>query len=466
MVVGLHENHLGKLLQNFDRNTYLDYILTNESVLQSIGESVLEHGEIVKSSDLGGNLAFRLKFGLPTYVTLSHPICRFRTRHNYPVRQYSYFASLGLVPVYFASLNRISILKLYGERTENFFSPNSTPLSNAGIDCWEFPISAKPLEYSSMNFLIQNESVPRPAEAQISAIMNKYFTYGFWNWDTSKFNSCSHFLHTREKVTSVINIRKTICVVEELGRKSTVPLEGHMIECREAHLKILNMDGQSPSWEYVTGLLDLDLSEEMSSRSNEFSFLNAIITDISSSGGRKFSILTVIADYGNSHFELLLSFIGIIAWSSFLRNTSVARLFSVMELKEKVYDLIIEAQHEVKLPYTLSNQVQNSFEIALRSLFPMLVLDSQSVLFMHPLCIGLLKSWNLLDKNIFGEEFLKHFLNLLDESTGLRSMRLYTSEHSEMLGKLKISKPNFIKCLIRLGKLISLIRNMDNTVVQ
>ncbi len=316
-----------------------------------------------------------------------------------------------------------------------------------------------------MNFLIQHDSRPRPAAGEISSMMNKYFTYGFWNWDNSKFNSCSHILHTRERVTSVINVRKTVCVLEELGRKTRIELEGHSLECREVRLKILSVNGKSHSWEYITAFLDLDLSEEMFARTNEFSFLNAIITDISSSGGRKFSILTVIADYGNSHFDVLLSFIGMISWNTFLQNSSLVNLCSILELKERVYDMIIEAQHEIKLPYTLSNQVQNSFEIALESLFPLVVLDSKGVLFMHPLCMGLLKSWNLLDKNIFGEQFLRHFLNLLDQSTMSRPVRLYTSKHSEILSKLGIPKPHFIKSLIRMSRLLSLIRSLENTVV-
>jgi len=465
MVGPFHENHLTKLLLNFDRNTYFDYMLTTGSAIEKVGDSISNRGQIIRSPDLGGNLAYRLRFELPIYITLSHPICRFRTHHNYPVRQYSYFANIGLVPIYFASLNRISVLKLYGDRTENFFSPISQPISNEGIDCWEFTVGPKPVEYSSMNFLIQHQSAEKLADVEIADVMNKYFTYAFWNWDNSKFNTSTHILHTRERVTSVVNVRKTLCVLQDLGKKYTVALEGHSIECVEAQLKILSLEGGSFKWEYTTALIDLQLSEEMSARENKFSFLNAIITDILTSGGRKITMLTVVADYGNSHFDILLSFIGIISWKTFLESKSTVDHSDIMMLKEKVYDLVIDAQHEIDLPYTLSNQVQNTFEIALESLFPILVMDSKSVLFTHPLCISFLKSWGFPNDSILNESFLKEFLCLLAESASSRTVKLYTSDHIKILNGLHISRPDFVKSLIRFYRLLDVFRSLENIVV-
>src|SRR5208282_4117302 len=102
---GVNEQHLAVLLKKFSQNMYLDYVIKTEQILKSKDSSQFTGLEVIKTPDKAGNLAFKTNFDFPVYIMLSHPICKFRSHRNYPVGEKLYIANLGLVPVFFSSLN-------------------------------------------------------------------------------------------------------------------------------------------------------------------------------------------------------------------------------------------------------------------------------------------------------------------------------------------------------------------------
>jgi hypothetical protein len=182
MTEALIEHHLVKLLKNFSNGMYVDYMTKISQVNSSHGDEFQMAGiTLLESIDLAGEIGFRGKFGFPIFVLLSHPICKFGSHRNYQIGMDPFFtAHLGLVPVFFSSLNQMTVLKLWGNRTSEFFNPSNAPLPENDIVCWEFPASDISVEYSSLNFIEQNRSQPEDAGLYLTGVFDKYFRIMYW----------------------------------------------------------------------------------------------------------------------------------------------------------------------------------------------------------------------------------------------------------------------------------------------
>ncbi len=103
---------------------------------------------------------FRFNMQLPAFFLLSEPLSRFQAFKQYVVPmndEHKFYASLGIIPVYFANLNRISCLKLWGNQAIGFFTPYSQPLRQQNESIWQFGIGTdNPSEFSSLNFVLRN----------------------------------------------------------------------------------------------------------------------------------------------------------------------------------------------------------------------------------------------------------------------------------------------------------------------
>ena len=213
------EQHLALLLKSFSKNMYLSYVSGIERIIKSLENANCLGVEKVRTPDGAGNIAFRVRFDYPVYVTLSHPICRFRSHRNYPVREGLFIANLGLVPVFFSSLNEMTVLKLWGHRAEDFFNPQNNPLADTEIRCWELSEASPSADFSSMNFIRQNGSEPREAGKTLTKIYEKYFKLGYWSFPMKGFSSSTHFLHGRTHISSQVKIAKSIYVVDDIDNR-------------------------------------------------------------------------------------------------------------------------------------------------------------------------------------------------------------------------------------------------------
>jgi hypothetical protein len=134
MSEGLIEHHLVELLKNFDNQLYIDYMTRVSRIVSSCEDEFAMAGiRPVQSRDLA-DIGYRAKFSLPVIVLLPHPICKFRSHRNYQLREPFFIAQLGLVPVFFSSLNQMTVLKLWGNRVDEFFNPSTCQkrISHAG----------------------------------------------------------------------------------------------------------------------------------------------------------------------------------------------------------------------------------------------------------------------------------------------------------------------------------------------
>lgn len=458
-----NEQHLAKLLQSFNRNMYLNYAQKTESIISTCKEdSHYSPVNMIKTPDGGGNLAFRISFNYPVYIMLSHPICRFRSHRNYPVRERLFIANLGLVPVFFSSLNVMSVLKLWGDRAETFFNPVNTPLSDSETVCWELPESSKPSDYSSMNFILQNNSEPEEADGKIAEIYEKYFRLAYWAFPKRGFSPSSHFLHGRGRISSQVKVAKSLYVIEEIGKLQTFLMEGKTIDAVSVVMRGLAENNGEYFFSSFPAFLDMELADKMISKTDlKTTFINGIVTEITSADHNKISLMTVMAEQGESYYDLLGALIGIVADKKFSSLDSVGSIGTVDELREDVFNLYLDICRKLNITRTLSEAISNSFDIALQTaMFPVLIISDHKVIFIHSLTWGFLKKWNLLSKNdVEQKEILINLIKIMELCESGTS-RIFLDDSAEYFSKRGIHKFNFIKGVVHLVKDIQLCKMM------
>jgi hypothetical protein len=458
---GLVEHHLVPLLKNFDNFVYLDYMRRISCSFDGDRESFLSP---VESWDHAGNIAFRIKFRLPVFLMLSHPICRFRSQRSYPLREGFFFASLGLVPVFFSTLNRMAVLKLWGNRVAQFFNPSNEPLPEAQTVCWKLPVSSRPVEFSSMNIVEQNGSEPDEVDEYLSGIFEKHFRLLYWVLPSRGFSGSSHFLYGRKNITSFIKISKSLYQVEEIQNPQTVVIEGREIQTRQVTVKALGEKNGSYFFNRFSALMDNELANEiMGSNTLETAFINGTVSEIRQTGGRRYSLLTVKADYALSRYDVIQCLIGMVAAKKFQDTDTLADVGTVNEIREEVGNILYSVEREMKIPFTLADLMENLLETCLSHMFPVLLRDNNNrIKLIHPAVWGFLTHWKLLEKEDKGKQasILFNMLKILESRKS--HMGLYLSEECEAFHKLGIDKNEILRSLSSLKKLIGTSKEIDS----
>jgi len=460
-----NEQHLALLLKSFSKNMYLNYVDKTDRIINKciIGENY-SSVERIRTPDGAGDIAFRVKFDYPIYITLSHPICRFRSHRNYPMRERLFIANLGLVPVFLSSLNEMTVLKLWGDRAEEFFNPQNSPLADTQIRCWELRESSTPADFSSMNFLRQNGSGPEVAGKRLTEIYEKYFRLGYWSFPKKGFSPSTHFLHGRTHITSQVKIAKSLYVIDEIDKKSEgFEMEGKTIEAVRVRLGGLGEKDGRYYFTYFPAFIDTEIANKMIARDNlSTSFINGIVAEVLRKEKPRLSLMTVVAEYGESYFDILVSLIGIIADKKYADAEEISYIGTVDDLRESVYNLYLDIYKNVKVGKTLSDTISNSFDIALNAMFPILIVaEDQKVMMIHPLIWGFLKKWDLIGKDDDEQrEILIHLLSImaLQKTTGFSKM--FLTDDAEYFASRRINKYQFIRATMKLVQDIRMCRMM------
>jgi hypothetical protein len=464
-----NEQHLAILLKKFSQKMYIDYVLKTEQIVKSCEDSrQLTELELIRTPDKTGDLAFRTAFDFPIYIMLSHPICKFRSHRHYPVAEKVYIANLALVPVFFSSLNLMSVLKLWAEHATDFFNPANTPLADSDVVCWELPSASKPAEFSSMNFILQNRSEPQIADPILTAIFEKYFRLLYWSFPHLGFSPSTHFLHGRTTISSQVKTSKSLYIIEEINNKFSFFLEGKIIDGTYVLLRGLNMKGDSFFFQSFPAILDSDLAEQILRRPNlASSFINGVVAEVTqkvqddSRNFTKHSLLTVVADYGESYFDILAALIGMLVDFKYAGSDSLTEIGTVADLSLQVKGAYQSIYRMLKVERSLSEIINNAFELAVDELFPAVVEDNGKVFYIHPLVWGFLKQWNLVrSEKSEQKEILLHIIRLLQLSETSSSMTLYLDKSSDYFQRLGVSKQKFTRSIFQLANAIFLIKSM------
>ena len=431
------ELRLLTLMKKFDKNLFFDYLTKVKSVVDDIGN--LPSVRIVRDNDIP--IAFRVALDEPVYLLLSHPICRLRHKVIYPIEigwERFFVTRLGTLPVYFASFNIFSLLKLWGEEASMVSSKVLDEMLKKGYVCFEIQPNSRVAQFSSMNFILQMAGKLYNAPPLIEHSLSKMFKYGFWSMPTKGFGSSAHFFHTRAKISYFLKITKNLYSVERLGERLKINLLGQLIPCREIFLKGFMIQHGKVTFLRLKTLVPVDVAEELENKNLRQCFLNAIITEIKS-GQNRFKLLSIIADLGESYFELITTIISLILFNRYYESPHPSFVCTLDELKREMDSILNQFSRHFVFPSRLSDSMAKELEYIFLELYPVYLIDNDIIYHLNPTLYGFLSSFRKVDyiKKIEYSSSLADLMRLLERIHENESlMNLYLSKEMNQFGKI------------------------------
>lgn len=434
----LEEYHLIKLLKDFDTGLALSYLEKVKSATQLIEDEGLSYAlNTIEDGVLVGPMGFRISLREPAFIMLSHPICRLRAKVPYPKQiewERFFVAHLGMVPIYLVNLNVITVLKLWGEDSSSIVSKPFQDELDKGNLLLEMSQSSRPVQYSSMNFLLQYGATKYKAADELIEPFQKYYRYGFWAFPGRGYTFSSHFFHRQSKITCFMKLTKSLYTVKSVGNYRRIHIEGRWIDCKELDLVGFTFqDGEVHVVSGIKAFAPVDTIEDLEQEKDvKKCFLNAMMIELRSELGR-LNLLSDIIDIGESSFDLTATLLGLQINQLYFKSDRPCSVCSVDGLRKSTISLLKELIGYIDLPVTLSDSVDN-FEFALHSLYPFLAVSDEHVMFTHPMIIGFLARQDklkLLDSS--NRKMLVDLLNLLEKiRDSERHMDIYLDSRMDM----------------------------------
>ncbi len=468
------ESRIGRLLQGFDQGLYYDYsrktrLLHDECKKNCDNIQSVEYieDEIVTGVKVP---AWYIDFNEPVYITLSNPLSLFRNHSGRAAGEKGsehFFFQLGLIPVYFATMNTMSMLKLYQGRAGKIFDPSSSFFED--IRCIELSHkkgyrTPNPVKFSSMNIIEQSTAKENLAGETISNwFYNQYFKFAFWLQPRPGFTPSTH-MEFDNKMRAVFKLSKSVYTIDKLGQKEKIKVAGKEIEAYSAEIRGVWVDTLhfgSP----FKAKIEASILEELTEKDpSEIPFINGILMEIRDTDTikeRKFvKILTVGAGYGSSYFDMVQMASGMLCYRMCRDNNTISKLGSANGFQNNVERICSDWTNELKKSGSFADKVDNIFQTAIDMMFPMLIIDKDSCYFTNPIVIGFLKKWELLvDSPKVQKSILLLLLPLLDTISSLpwsERRKMGRDEKYMELAKFVGNDPKFASSLIRLVKEISL----------
>lgn len=381
----VQEVALIKNLRDFNATLAQRYVSTAQMMLKKLE---LEP-KIEEISGGGMKIGFRLTAAAPTYVVLSKSICRFGNMKRYKIGRFENPLDLGLIPVYLASYNRMTMLNFWDKKSRMFFDPHNSPFDDDRPVCWQFADSAMPPKMSSMNFLLPYRSPASRAPENISGLMGRYFSKFFWETRNFDISSSTHFFHSNSKITSMINVVKTIFVVKKILGKRKIYILNEPVGCQELLIAGIFKDHDSYHFKDIKVCIEDSTAESFKiHESQQLGFFNGIVTELEQKyDGRYHSLklFQIIESYSMNYFDLIQNLIGIVCTDRFEKSSSMSKIGGIFEIKKDVEHMMELLGRETRLDMTVGTLENDWFEHPIRQLFPMLVVKDDQVYYAHPL---------------------------------------------------------------------------------
>jgi len=395
----------------------------------------------------GKPIAYRVQLKTPGYFVLSHPLSRFKRLEDYWVgNEYAKFcAKLGLIPVFLVNVNRFTLLRLWGELAKTLFSRVAEPTPEEGYVHWKaVPDYSRQLsqlpELSSMNFILKQNADIRPYEGIACDCFEEYFTFGFWAFPERGFSNSTIVINDDSAVHFVLKASKSIYIpIETYTMPMDLGLEKHM------PVEVLDVFGLSREQtqyrlekiENVVVMKDIARSLEEEHRRGHF-FINGIISEFRRRENR-FHVLTAVALYEVSNFELLKSIIGLLVLQKFENGSALSLVGKLEDIKRETESVLRVLLQKASLDTTMADSFPNLFSWAVDSLKPIVVKDEEErVFYMPPAAFVALLEDGLIDRLEKKRENLVSALKILDMMPNASDAEILRSEESLNLNKAGI----------------------------
>ena len=337
--------------------------------------------------------------------------------------EHKFYASLGIIPVYFANLNRISCVKLWGNQAVGFFTPYSQPLRQQNESIWQFGIGTdNTAEFSSLNFVLRNGATERQVSDSIRKAISIYFQYGFWSFPQKGFGSSAHIIHSRENINHILKVTKGIYIVKNIYEARQERLgPDYWGWVQRVELQAFTERGESIT---VSVYIPIDVIKEIWNEIDEEQkselIINGLIYDFrtkSHDETEKLRLLSVTAGFMPTDVELIKTLTSFTAAEKFYLNKKTLGLIcTVDELKIAVNHKFAPFARKIEYFCSMLSSVDQPIQFVLDELYPMIVQDKQDVFFVHPVILSALTALDkcdcLKDKN---KVILVNFIRLLEQ---------------------------------------------------
>jgi hypothetical protein len=459
------ENRLMSLLKDFDSQLFFDYLVKIRNLRECLEKEHLDlYFESIYDQTLSEPIAFRLKLSDPVLLMLSHPLCRLHARILYPIEydwERFWVTKLGILPVYFINLNKISVIKFWGEEAYQASTDalNLLPVQE-GTFLQVVP-GARGIDYSTMNFIIHFGSPLIVAPPVMNDFLRNYLKYAYWNNPKRGFSCCPHFFHTRNSIKYFLKVAKTICLIDEVNGTVYIHVLDKVIKAKKTRIKILVTKDNQFLFTKVFAYIPEDVLIQLEKEELKQRFLNAIILEVREKD-HSFELLSVVSDIGRSYYDLVQTLTSYILISTYYKNNSVSISCNMEELKRKFSGMLNQVIKHVRLPYTISDAIENVFEIAMAQHEPLFIVDNDIIRFLHPLAlIYLFRTGRFELTSSSNRAKLIRFLDYLEAiRTSSRRIQLYIDERLDEIALM--NKKQVLEELIRLTHTILISKLLYN----
>lgn len=393
---------------------------------------------------------FRFSIEQPAFFMLSEPLSRFQACKQYsiPVNdEHKFYASLGIIPVYFANLNRITCLKLWGNQAVGYFTPYSQPLRQQNESIWQFGVgTANPSEFSSLNFVLRNGADERKVPDPVRNAILTYFQYGYWSFPKKGFGSSAHVIHSRENINHVLKVTKGIYIlkyIHEARKERLAPDYWGWVQ--RVELQGFNFRGE-PVLLSVYMPVDVvkELWNEIEEEKKSNLIINGLIYDFrakSHDESEKLRLLSVTAGFMEDNIELIKTLIGYCASEKFYTNRETLGLIcTISQLESYIHYMQTPFSRKMTQTCTMLGMVDQPIQYMVDELYPMIVQKEKNLFFVHPAILGALTALGqydfLRDRN---KDILVNFISLLEQFKKSRELSvLRFTDEAEYFKKIGV----------------------------
>jgi hypothetical protein len=126
-----------------------------------------------------------------------------------------------------------------------------------------------------------------------------------------------------------------------------------------------------------------------------------------------------------------------------------------------VGNILYSIEKEMRLPFTVSDMVENLFETCIDYMSPVLLKHDNRIKVVHPAIWVFLAHWNLLraDNKEEQEDIILKILSIMESKKSY--MSLYLSDECESLHKFGIDKDKILRSIHSLRRLINTSKEID-----
>jgi hypothetical protein len=469
------ENRLISLLREFDTALTLNYLEKLKKFKnEAEDKELIDYFTPIADSSLADPIAFRVEFSDPILVMLSHPLCRMYARIHYPIEfewERFYITQLGMLPVYLVDLNVITIIKFWAEAAEQVSPQALTRVLTGDATCMELVPTTRKIHYSTMNFVIPFGAGLWKGPGIMDKIIESYLKYSFWLSPKQGFAFSTHFLHSKTSIKYLLKVAKTLCLIDEINYQTEIQIMDKTIKVHKVSMRILTERNGAFFFMRRVAYVPDDVLKKLQStqRQNHIrlgeSFLNAIVLEIREKT-KSFELLTVLSDIGASYFELAQTLIAYALMSIFNSNDKIVYICNINELKAVFNSMIGQICKSIRLPFTISDVIVGSFDLALESHYPIFIKEKDNIYYLHPLLLSFLHSRHLdLFFQTENRENMIRFLNYLEKMSAVSYMELYLDETLDMLRNLSHyeNKKKLLSTLFRLTRIIRISKLLQSS---